>query len=39
MEIKTHAFYIELTKTEDYSRECLGKQTSFTVGIYRGRVH
>jgi hypothetical protein len=29
-------FYFELTKTDEYYRECLGNQASFTVGIYRG---
>ena len=24
------------TKTDNYYRECLGNQASFTVGIYRG---
>jgi hypothetical protein len=30
--MEINPFYIDLTKTDDYYRECLGNQASFTVG-------
>jgi hypothetical protein len=31
-----NSFYIELTKTDDYYRECKDNQASFTIGNGKG---